>query len=971
MNDPPYRGIFNSMILSRTRHILGWLLLKKNRKYIASGVLLSAIVVSAGIFSFANFVGAENEATAQNIAWTESAGLGVSVPACASGSMSTSCSGLQGALTLNVYNLHGGAAFVYADFWGGPLIWTSGYGGENYTVTLTGLDSNRTYCAGANDPFGGQYGVECKSTPNCLPLPLPVSDIRANDVSGSITIPINTAAQISWCGPQPGTPCLNATSCSVFEGETILGVNPVCPSGDPPISRNWNNGSVWFSCGLQPPQSCPVTGGWGAYPSFVLGSTYNCSGPTVPCSQGLVNAAIDGGFANPGWTAAVCSGSSTIWSGTSGSYSTGNLSTSTPYTLTCSGPGGTSNDNVTVNVSGGASSAPTCSASFSPSAVNYGETSQLTWNQTDDADGIVPYSCTGNLGSATNTPVSPFTTGPITNTQTCTLTVQSGSGVSTCQATVNVNTATLGVVLTSNPIGGQAPLTVNLTASTTGSATGPVDYRFDCTNDGSYEVFSLGNPLSAYTALNACTYSTPGSYTARVRVDRGGLIRMDTTVINVTALPSPTLGVALTASPSSGSAPLASTLSATVSGSATGNIRYRFDCTNDGVPDQDVTTTTNPGTFICNYPLAGFYTARVVVDREGVSTTDAVAIAVNTASSSLPNLFANPIFRSGALVPGGTLTFTTSVTNFGSSTAGASTGRYCLDVSEASCLSSATGELSTVAIGALNPSQTFAIFTQNWTATLGSHTVVFCADVFDVVVESFEGAASNCATNAFTVSVLPDLSANAISRSGILEDGETLTFTTTVTNAGGGIAGASTGRYCLDVSEASCLSSATGQLSTPAIGALNPSQTSAIFTQNWTATLGSHTVVFCADVFNVVAESFEDAASNCATNAFTVGAGPLPVIVVFKATPAGITKGQDSRLDWNVSNCTSPGCSCSALAVAPTTQWDASTVIALPSGSAPVSPPATTYYTLTCTNLFGSASGTTAVTVGVIEETGP
>ena len=215
------------------------------------------------------------------------------------------------------------------------------------------------------------------------------------------------------------------------------------------------------------------------------------------------------------------------------------------------------------------------------------------------------------------------------------------------------------------------------------------------------------------------------------------------------------------------------------------------------------------------------------------------------------------------------------------------------------------------------------------------------------------------------------LFADPIFRSGALVNGGTLTFTNTVTNFGSSTAGASTGRYCLDVSEASCLSSATGQLSTPAIGALNPSQTSAIFTQNWTATLGSHTVVFCADVFNVVAESFEDAASNCATNAFTVGAGPLPVIVVFKATPAGITKGQDSRLDWNVSNCTSPGCSCSASAVAPTTQWDAATIIAVPSGFKTISPLATTYYTITCTNIFGSASGTTAVNVGVIEETGP
>ena len=133
------------------------------------------------------------------------------------------------------------------------------------------------------------------------------------------------------------------------------------------------------------------------------------------------------------------------------------------------------------------------------------------------------------------------------------------------------------------------------------------------------------------------------------------------------------------------------------------------------------------------------------------------------------------------------------------------------------------------------------------------------------------------ATADVTVSTLPNLVANAISLSGTLIAGNPLTFTNTVTNSGGSIAGASTGRYCLDVSEASCLSSATGQLSTPAIGSLNPSQTSGTFTQTWTATAGSHTMVFCADVSNVVSESDESAGSNCESNGFIIGAQTLSV----------------------------------------------------------------------------------------------
>ena len=124
---------------------------------------MGGLLVSLGVLMSVNIARAQSSVASHVSQWTENAGAGISVPACASGSMSTFCSGSQGALTLSTSNLHGGTASVFADFWGGPLIWTGGEG----SVTLTGLDSNRTYCAGASDPFGGQYGVECKPTPNC------------------------------------------------------------------------------------------------------------------------------------------------------------------------------------------------------------------------------------------------------------------------------------------------------------------------------------------------------------------------------------------------------------------------------------------------------------------------------------------------------------------------------------------------------------------------------------------------------------------------------------------------------------------------------------------------------------------------------------------------------------------------------------------------------------------------------------
>ena len=93
--------------------------------------------------------------------------------------------------------------------------------------------------------------------------------------------------------------------------------------------------------------------------------------------------------------------------------------------------------------------------------------------------------------------------------------------------------------------------------------------------------------------------------------------------------------VTLSANPPSGSAPLSSVLTATVTGSATGPISYKFDCGDGGGwgPVIAVNTAT------CNYTTAGTYTARVEVTRQGITATDTVDIIVNPPNNPPTALF--------------------------------------------------------------------------------------------------------------------------------------------------------------------------------------------------------------------------------------------------------------------------------------------------------------------------------------------
>ncbi len=98
------------------------------------------------------------------------------------------------------------------------------------------------------------------------------------------------------------------------------------------------------------------------------------------------------------------------------------------------------------------------------------------------------------------------------------------------------STDELRVSLEAVPYYGPAPLNnVDLKADLAGKQAGDVRYLFDCNNDGSWDkqLTMYQGPSSSYTADNLCSYSTNGTYTAKVRVERLGLSAEGTTVVTV------------------------------------------------------------------------------------------------------------------------------------------------------------------------------------------------------------------------------------------------------------------------------------------------------------------------------------------------------------------------------------------------------------------------------------------------------
>ncbi len=95
-------------------------------------------------------------------------------------------------------------------------------------------------------------------------------------------------------------------------------------------------------------------------------------------------------------------------------------------------------------------------------------------------------------------------------------------------------TSTLSVNLTASPSSGVVPLTVvELKATASGTAVGDTTFRFDCTNDGVWDGTYSNRPEAS--RYHYCDYFQAGAYTAKVRVEAGGLTAQDTATIIVSA----------------------------------------------------------------------------------------------------------------------------------------------------------------------------------------------------------------------------------------------------------------------------------------------------------------------------------------------------------------------------------------------------------------------------------------------------
>jgi hypothetical protein len=85
------------------------------------------------------------------------------------------------------------------------------------------------------------------------------------------------------------------------------------------------------------------------------------------------------------------------------------------------------------------------------------------------------------------------------------------------------------VELSANPSSGEAPLLgVDLIAAVSGTVKGEIGYKFDCTSDSIWEkeIITDENP---YVAVGLCDYMEDKNYSARVKVERGGMSVMDDT----------------------------------------------------------------------------------------------------------------------------------------------------------------------------------------------------------------------------------------------------------------------------------------------------------------------------------------------------------------------------------------------------------------------------------------------------------
>ena len=399
-------------------------------------------------------------------------------------------------------------------FWDGAV----GLGSEEVpasgTKTLPALSSGTAYFTlrACGPGTNGPTCVEESRVAQVNPTPTPIPPGPGNfNLSVNSCVGGTNRFDLSWSNSQ------YATSYDIY-------------------ARAWSNGT-WVYRGSTGGTSFTTYEGWdsdwyfkiiarnsvGSMESNIAGGE-NCRLPTVDLDANGSDGPITISYntsANLSWTSAYATSctASNGWTGgkaLNGSESTGNLTSSKTYTLTCSNAGGSRSDDVIVNVS--APPAPTvdlkCDSADSCGTVSYGASKTLSWI----VSGVVDSCTASNAWSGSkSTSGGSESTGAINSNKIWTIQCAGPGGTGPADSvSVTVTAPSVTISANPNPVIYNTSSTITWSATNAGSCTASGDWSGSKNPTGGSE--STGNLTSSKTYTLTCSGNGSASNSVTVNV---------------------------------------------------------------------------------------------------------------------------------------------------------------------------------------------------------------------------------------------------------------------------------------------------------------------------------------------------------------------------------------------------------------------------------------------------------------------
>jgi hypothetical protein len=362
-------------------------------------------------------------------------------------SLTATASSLEsgGSTTLS-WNSTNATACAASGGWSGTLAAS----GTQSTGALTATTTYSLTCTGA----GGSSAPATATVTVTTPTPAPTATLTAAPTG----VASGGTATLTWSST-------NATACTASGGWS----GPLAASGTQPTAALTATTTYSLTC----------TGAGGTSAVATATVTVAATPPPVPVPTASLTAAptavASGAASTLTWsstnaTACTATGGWTGALAVSGTQSTGALTKNTSYSLTCTGPGGTSSVAIAAVT---ILPVPTVALTVSPTAVASGGNATLTWSSTNATSCIATNGWSGTLITA-----GTRNTGALTTATTYSLYCVGPGGTSaTASATVTISataipTATLTASPTAIPAGGTSTLTWTSSNATACTASG-------------------------------------------------------------------------------------------------------------------------------------------------------------------------------------------------------------------------------------------------------------------------------------------------------------------------------------------------------------------------------------------------------------------------------------------------------------------------------------------------------------------